>query len=104
MSTKLLTNRIDTVDSSYFKTWIRNAQEKRFHVFQLFTERSSTSPILMSLANDFKDFAMFAEVRDDNDQLRKFKQKTTPSFIYISDPVEYKCEVYDQKYYENKNN
>ena len=97
-ATKMIPNRVDTVDSSYYKSWTARAQQKRLHSFAIFTERASTSPIIMALANDFKDYALFAEVRSDNSLERKFDIKKTPSFVYITDPSAYKAEIYTGEY------
>jgi hypothetical protein len=98
IATKMIPNRVDTIDSSYYKSWIARAQQKRLHSFVIFTERASTSPIIMALANDFKDYALFAEVRSDNSLQRKFSISKTPSFVYITDPSTYSAEIYTGEY------
>jgi len=52
----------------------------------------------MSLANDFKNNALFAEVRSDKSLERKFKITKTPAFVYVTDPANYVAEKYTGEY------
>jgi len=48
----------------------------------------------MALANDFKDYALFAEVRSDNVLERKFGITKLPAFVYVTDAADYKSETF----------
>ena len=52
----------------------------------------------MALANTFKDYALFAEVRSDKTLERKFGITNLPAFVYVSDPAEYKSELFTGEY------
>ena len=61
----------------------------------IFTERKTTAPLIKSLSKTYKDKLNFGEVKKDKELMEKFKISVFPTLMVLSDPHNYKGEVYD---------
>jgi len=61
----------------------------------LFTDRKTTAPLFKSLSKTYKDKLMFGEVKKEPKLIANFKVEKIPTLMVITDPFEYKGELYD---------
>lgn len=63
----------------------------------IFTERKNTAPLIKSLSKTYKDKLSFGQVKKDPELFKKFGITTFPTLMALTDPTDYKGEVYDMK-------
>ena len=63
----------------------------------LFTSKKSTPPLFKALSKELKEKLNFAEIRDSSLELiERFNIKVFPAVCILSEPSNYKCELYDK--------
>lgn len=83
---------VRTVTEENYEDWIQESPEK--NKVLLFTDRKSTAPLFKSLSKTYKDRMMFGEVKKEPKLIENFKVVKFPTLMVITDPYEYKGEVY----------
>lgn len=62
----------------------------------LFTDRKTTAPLFKSLSKIYKDKLLFGECKKSEVELyKKFGITETPKLLVLTDPYNYKGEIYD---------
>lgn len=61
----------------------------------LFTDRKTTAPLFKSLSKTYKDKLVFGEVKKEAKLIANFGVTKIPTLMVLTDPLEYKGEVYD---------
>ena len=95
-ATSKMQSFVSIVTSETYPTFIQN-QPSKYKVL-LFTERKSTAPIFKALSKQFKDKLIFGEVRkSEADLISKFGVTQFPTILVITDPYDYKGDVFQKE-------
>jgi len=96
----LLKQNIDLMDNNVLK--VANYNYSAFvkenfgkPTLLLFTSRKNTGIMFLSLANEFKDKVIFAEILHDDPLTSKFGIKDFPTLVLLTDPINYKGKKFE---------
>lgn len=88
------------MNSENYESFINDDASK--NKILLFTDKKKTSPLFKSLSKAFKDRLSFGEIRKSEESgseglFKKFGVTETPTLMALSDPANFKGELYDTK-------
>lgn len=86
-------NFVNFITTNTYDDFISRDFEK--NKLLLFTAKKSTPPLFKALSKDLKGKLVFGEVRQDEKELiKKFQITKFPTLMVLTDPSNYKGEVY----------
>jgi hypothetical protein len=81
------------VNSDNYEKYIETDTHK--NKVLIFTEKKNTPPLIKSLSKTYKEKLGFGQVKKDPELFAKFGVTTFPTLMVLTDPLDYKGELYD---------